>query len=258
MEADTLVATKGVDVRFGRHQVLEGVDVSVGAGQIVTVVGPNGAGKSTLLRVVLGLLRPDHGSVMRRPGLRVGYVPQKLAVDSTLPVTVRRFLSTAVAGPVLPAALAAALEGVKAAHVLDRPLHAVSGGELRRTLLARAILRRPHLLVLDEPMGGVDVVGQAELYGMISRISRDTGCGVLMVSHELHLVMAATDRVICLNRHVCCAGHPHAVSRDPAYVAMFGPQVAASLAFYSHHHDHLHDEAGRVRPIADDAEPRHG
>ena len=248
--APPLVELAGLHVAFGARVALNDVSLSLRAGEIVTIIGPNGAGKTTLLRVALGLQRADSGTVHRQPGLRVGYVPQRLAIDETLPLTVRRFLAL-VPGAQRPA-MAAALTEVGAAHVLDLPLQTLSGGELQRVLLARALLRQPELLVLDEPVQGVDITGQAELFALIRRIRDTRGCGVLLVSHDLHLVMAATDRVICLNHHVCCSGHPDMVSRDPAYRALFGAAIDG-FALYSHHHDHHHDHDHRH----DAAEPAH-
>ncbi|MBI5162804.1 MAG: zinc ABC transporter ATP-binding protein ZnuC [Magnetospirillum sp.] len=236
-----LLTLDGVSLAFADNPVLVEVGLSVAAGRIVTVVGPNGAGKSTLLKVALGLLPADRGRVERAPGVTVGYVPQRLVVPPTLPLSVRRFLSMAGS-----AGLEVALERVGAGHVLGRQVQRLSGGELQRVMLARALLRRPQLLVLDEPVGGVDMAGQAELYDLIAALAREEGCGVLLVSHDLHLVMAATDEVVCLNRHVCCAGHPEAVSRHPEYLALFGPRVAASLAVYTHAHDHAHLADGTV------------
>lgn len=244
-----LVEVDGVSVAFGDQTVLDNVSLSVADGQVVTIVGPNGAGKSTLIRVVLGLVKPTRGFVRAPHGLAIGYVPQTLSVERTLPLTVRRFLSLAIQERMSTERLRTALEEVRAAHVLDRQMYALSGGELRRVLLARAILRRPRLLALDEPVSGVDVAGQEEFYGIIARVRETTGCAVLMITHELHLVMAATDVVICLNRHVCCAGHPHAVSRDPAYASMFGGRLGAGLAYYAHRHDHVHDAAGGVEAV---------
>ncbi|MEW5726724.1 MAG: zinc ABC transporter ATP-binding protein ZnuC [Pseudomonadota bacterium] len=241
----SLSSLREVSVAFGDQPVLVDVSVEVAPGRIVTVVGPNGAGKSTLLRVALGLLRPDRGRVER--GARsVGYVPQRLTVERTLPLSVRRFLAMAVPGRVPLADLETVLERVRAGHVLTRQVADLSGGELQRVMMARALLRRPDLLVLDEPVGGVDMAGQAELYDLIAALAREQGTGVLMVSHDLHVVMAATDEVVCLNRHVCCAGHPESVSRHPEYLALFGPRVAASLAVYTHDHDHVHLADGTV------------
>ena len=247
-----LIEVRGVSVSFGRYEALREVDLSVAPGEVVALIGPNGAGKTTLLRVALGLLRPDRGRVHRRPGLRVGYTPQRLAVDPTLPLTVARVLS--LGGVRGRERLRAALAEVGAPHVLESPLQGVSGGEMQRVLLARALLRDPQLLVLDEPAQGVDVAGQAELYRVIRRLRDERGCGVLIVSHDLHLVMAATDRVLCLNTHICCAGRPEAVSRDPAYLALFGDLAVRELAVYPHHHDHRHDVGGEVVPLPADGE----
>ena len=237
--ARALVELHGIRVAFRRRLALTDVSLTVHAGEIVTVIGPNGAGKTTLLRVVLGLQRPDAGSVVRVPDLRVGYLPQRLSVDDTLPLTAGRFLALV---PGRRGDIAAALAEVGAEHVRDLPLQTLSGGELQRVLLARALLRKPELLVLDEPVQGVDIAGQAALFALIRRIRDERGCGVLLVSHDLHLVMAATDRVVCLNHHICCSGNPEAVTRDPAYRALFGA-AADGFAIYAHHHDHSHDHA---------------
>ncbi|WP_028695808.1 zinc ABC transporter ATP-binding protein ZnuC [Pseudomonas cremoricolorata] len=241
--SEALIRLEQVGVSFSGETVLERIDLAVAPRQIVTLIGPNGAGKTTLVRAVLGLLKPHTGKVWRQPRLRIGYMPQKIQVDPTLPLSVLRFLRL-VPGVDRAAALAA-LQEVGAEQVIDSPIQTVSGGEMQRVLLARALLRKPQLLVLDEPVQGVDVVGQSELYRLITRLRDRYGCGVLMVSHDLHLVMSATDQVVCLNRHVCCSGHPEQVSGDPAFVELFG-QTAPNLAVYHHHHDHSHDLHGAV------------
>jgi zinc transport system ATP-binding protein len=246
MAMTRLATLEEVSLAFGKRAVLERVSLGVGAGEIVTLVGPNGAGKTTLLRILLGLQRPSAGRAWRRPGLRIGYLPQRLAIDETLPLTVRRLL--ALAGKADGARIGAALAEVGAGALAAAPVQRLSGGELQRVLLARALLREPDLLVLDEPVQGVDVTGQSELYALIRRIRDRHGCGVLLVSHDLHLVMAASDEVVCLNRHVCCSGHPEAVTRHPAYRALFGDAIAV----YAHHHDHVHD------PVAETAALRNG
>jgi zinc transport system ATP-binding protein len=242
--AAPLLRLADIRLHVGRAEILNHVDLTVAPGEIVTLIGPNGAGKTTLVRIALGLLRPDHGTVALRPGTRIGYMPQKFQLDETLPLTARRFLSLspgAADGDIRRVA-----EETGIGHLLGHPLGALSGGEVQRTLLARALLRQPELLVLDEPVRGVDVGGQLELYDLIARLRRQRGCGVLMVSHDLHLVMAATDRVVCLNRHVCCAGKPEAVSSHPEYLALFGALPAERIALYSHRHDHRHDLHGEV------------
>lgn len=240
---NALLEVRDLSMRFGGLLAVDGVSLDVPERQVVSMIGPNGAGKTTLVRVVLGLLAPHTGSVWRRDRLRIGYMPQKLHVEPTLPLSVLRFLRL-VPG-VDRARAEAALAEVGAAQVIDSPLQKISGGELQRVLLARALLRRPELLVLDEPVQGVDVAGQAELYRLIGVLRQRYGCGVLMVSHDLHLVMSATDRVICLNHHVCCSGHPEQVSNDPIFRQLFG-QDARSLAIYQHQHDHAHDLHGSV------------
>lgn len=242
-----LLYLAGVHARGSSGRViLDDVSIRLASGEILTLVGPNGAGKSTLVRIALGLRRPEAGTVWRRPGLRIGFVPQRLALSEALPLTVARFLTLGTPAP-RPQVLAA-LEETGAGHVIDSPVQGISGGELQRALLARALLRDPELLVLDEPVQGVDVAGQYALYDLIRNLRERRGCGILMVSHDLHLVMAATDRVLCLNRHVCCEGHPETVSRDPAYRALFGRDGAAHLAVYHHHHDHTHDLHGDAHP----------
>jgi zinc transport system ATP-binding protein len=230
----TLVALRGVTVSLGATRVLDAVDLAVNAGEIVTLIGPNGAGKTTLLRVALGLLRPERGTARLEPGLRVGYMPQRIAVDPALPLTVGRFLSLATAGA--DRRVPAALERVGAPRILGTPIQSISGGEMQRVLLARALLRDPELLVLDEPSQGVDLAGQQELFALITGIRDERGCGVLMVSHDLNLVMGSTDRVVCLNRTVCCTGPPLAVSGDPAYLRLF-PAIPG-FALYAHRHGH--------------------
>jgi zinc transport system ATP-binding protein len=228
----------------GARHILHHVSLQIAEDQIVTLIGPNGAGKTTLVKIALGLLPATEGIVTRLPALRIGYMPQRLRLESTMPLTVRRFLQLVPGTD--DAAIAAALDEVGAATVLRASLHDLSGGELQRILLARALLRKPQLLVLDEPTQGVDLKGQAELYRLITQIRDRHHCGVLMVSHDLHLVMSATDEVICLNQHVCCHGHPEQVSNDPVYLEMFGRKGAEAMAVYTHHHNHHHDLAGEV------------
>ncbi|HSS65813.1 MAG TPA: ATP-binding cassette domain-containing protein, partial [Gammaproteobacteria bacterium] len=237
-------------VRASEREILDRVDLSVFRGEIVTLIGLNGAGKSTLARVLLGLTKPDEGQVRRKPGLKIGYSPQHLQRDPALPISVRRFLNLDAHHD--EDALAQVLDDVGAAEILDTPLSEISGGELHRILLARSVLRHPDLLVLDEPLAGVDVTSQSDLYRVISDIRDRYHCGVLLVSHDLHVVMAATDRVVCLNHHVCCTGHPHAITSHPQFVALFGRQVADVIAVYAHSHDHAHDADGHPVPFEKD------
>ena len=237
-DSPPLIAAHGLSVEAGGNTVLNGVEIEVREGEIVTMVGPNGGGKTTLVRALLGLQPLSAGSVTRRPGLRVGYLPQRFQVDIALPITAGRLLSLASRASV--AQMEEILDEVGAAHLIGRMLANLSGGELQRVLLARALLKQPELLILDEPDQGVDVTGRLDLFETIAGIRSRRGCGILMISHDLHLVMASTDRVICLNGHVCCSGHPSSVVRHPAYIELFGTRAASGLAVYTHEHDHTH------------------
>jgi zinc transport system ATP-binding protein len=242
----TLVAAEGVAMSFAGRQILSGVDLTVSRGEIVTLIGLNGSGKSTLARILLGLLQPDAGRIWRAAQLRHGYVPQTITVDPAMPLTLQRFLT--LGGRVGTADLIAILAEVGLPGRLEAQVSTLSGGELHRAMLARALLRRPDFLVLDEPMSGVDVAGQAQLYKLIETIRDTYDCGVLLISHDLHVVMAATDRVVCLNHHVCCTGRPESIIGEPEFRALFGAAVADRLALYHHHHDHEHDAHGDVVP----------
>jgi len=239
-----LVNVSHVTVRFGRKTALENVHLTVNRGEIVTVIGPNGAGKSTLLRAVLGLVPITSGKIQKAPKLTIGYMPQKVSVDAFLPLSVERFLCLVGGKTIEASSLQSITEMLSIRHLLKSPIQAISGGELQRVLLARALLRDPDLLVLDEPGQGIDVLGQEDLYQLIRQIRATRHCGILMVSHDLHLVMAGTDSVICLNKHVCCSGHPEDVSRDPEFLNLFGLKDMKGIAIYAHKHDHRHDFEG--------------
>jgi zinc transport system ATP-binding protein len=234
-----LIRAEDLGLQLGGHRVLSGVGMSVDAGEIVTIVGPNGSGKSTLLRLLIGALRPGRGRVVTAPGLRIGYVPQRLAIDHTLPLTVARFLALAGGDAAARASVTTrvGIDGLGRRQMID-----LSGGQFQRALLAQALLRRPDLLVLDEAAQGLDQPGVARFYRLIEEIRTELGCGVLMVSHDLHVVMSASDRVICLNGHICCQGTPTVVSAAPEYRALFGFGTEGALALYQHHHDHSHGE----------------
>ena len=246
---DVLLAVRRVHFARAGRVILEGVDLDLAPREIVTLIGPNGAGKTTLVRILLGLERPDSGEITRRADLRVGYAPQRFDRDPVIPMTVARFL--AIGSRHTPDEAEAALMEVGAARVIGQQLGQLSGGELQRVVLARALLRKPDLLVLDEPVRGVDFAGEAELYDLIGRIRDARGVGILLVSHDLHVVMAQSDRVICLNRHICCSGVPDAVAQHPEYARLFGAEAARSFAVYQHQHDHSHDITGAAHPVRD-------
>ncbi len=245
IDRDILVEAAGAGVRRPDRWLVQGVDLTIRRGEIVTLIGPNGSGKSTTAKLITGVLKPSEGTIRQMPGLTVGYVPQKLSIDWTLPLTVKRLMT--LTGRRSDAEIAAALESVGISHLAHAEVQALSGGEFQRALLARAIIRKPDLLVLDEPVQGVDFTGEVALYDLIKRIRDDTGCGILLISHDLHVVMAETDTVICLNGHVCCRGTPRSVAESPEYLRLFGTRAAATLALYHHDHDHTHLPDGRVR-----------
>ena len=241
-----IVRLDQVNISFSGKEVVKNVSFNLHTDCITTLIGPNGAGKTTLVKTVLGLIEPDSGSVWLKEGLVIGYVPQKLHIDSTFPLTVQRFLQ--ISRDLPGAAIADAVASVNISNLLQNSIHGLSGGEMQRVLLARALLRNPQLLVLDEPVQGVDINGQIELYQLISDIRKQRGCSVLMISHDLHLVMSATDHVICMNQHICCSGHPEKITSDPSYIDLFGAASAKTMALYAHHHNHDHNLHGDVLP----------
>ena len=236
---EALIVTRGLGHSDGPKHILYDIEMAIRPGEIVTIVGPNGAGKTTLLRALIGAMQPGHGTVWRKPGLRIGYTPQKLTIDRTMPLTVDRFVALGGGGD--PDARATALATVGIANLGPVQVTDLSGGELQRAALARALLRRPELLALDEPTQGLDQLGEAAFYRLIERVRRDTGAAICMVSHDLHVVMSTSDRVICLNGHVCCEGAPVQVTEMPEYRALFGLGTQGALALYRHEHDHKHD-----------------
>lgn len=252
-----LISAQDIFVSFGASNVLAGVTLSVQPAEIVTILGPNGSGKSTLLRALLGIVPLVSGTVYHAPNLRLGYVPQRLAIDRSMPITVRRFLS--LPRRVADAAATAALARVGLPQLEQRQMTDLSGGQFQRVLLARALLSNPQLLILDEPTQGLDQPGEAAFYRLIEQLRQQSGTAVLMVSHDLHVVMAASDRVICLNGHICCEGTPRVVSNAPEYRALFGLGTMGALALYQHDHDHSHDHTvtsdAMGRPPSD---PHHG
>jgi zinc transport system ATP-binding protein len=243
-ETSSLVKLENCGVLRNGRWIARGISFAVRSGEIVTLIGPNGSGKSTSTKMALGILKPDEGRVERGHNVKIGYVPQKLSVDWTVPLNVARFMR--LTGDVAATDMTKALAQTGVAHLAKAEIRNLSGGELQRVMLTRAIARRPDLLVLDEPVQGVDFTGEAALYDLICQIRDETGCGILMVSHDLHVVMAATDQVICLNGHMCCKGTPRTVAESDAYQRLFGQRASASHAIYEHHHDHTHLPDGRV------------
>lgn len=245
----TLVAARDLSVRLGLREVLEDVNLTIEPGEIVTIVGPNGSGKTTLLRAIIGAVAVSSGHVSRAPRLKIGYVPQRLHIDATLPITVSRFMHLPNAAT--REARNAALREAGVPDLSDRQMSALSGGQFQRVLLAHALIDQPDLVILDEATQGLDQPGSAAFYRQIEKVRQTLGCAVLMASHELHVVMSASDRVICLNGHVCCHGSPEVVASAPEYRALFGTGTLGTLALYRHDHDHDHDHGhddGKDRP----------
>lgn len=254
----SLARLESIGLSINGRTILHDISLELQKNSILTVIGPNGAGKSTLLRILLGLQEADSGSVYRQDNLRIGYVPQRVTIDAQMPLTVRYFIQLGCTHTGKQTRkertdkLNTVLDEVGAKHVIDQSVQSLSGGEFQRVLLARALLREPELLVLDEPAQGVDVNGQSQLYQLIDKLVEKRGFGVLMVSHDLHLVMAKTDKVLCLNQHICCSGHPEDVSKHPEYMNLFGDLTTTqSIAVYTHDHDHEHELDGHVCPLKD-------
>lgn len=243
MDKQLLLSAEGLGLKTGGKKILTDVSLELHENEIMTLIGPNGAGKTSLVRILLGLSKASSGKVYRRPGLKIGYVPQRATINYALPLRVMDFLK--LGGSCSEQELMQVMDEVNTGHILKSAIQEISGGELQRVLLARALLKQPELLVLDEPAQGVDIIGQQSLYRTIEAIRQQRGCSVLMVSHDLHLVMATTDQVVCLNTHVCCTGHPDHISAHPEYLKLFGDALDG-LAVYSHHHDHEHDIHGDI------------
>ena len=250
---EKLIEVVNLSVKRGSSTLIHDVSLSVSRGEIVTLVGPNGSGKSTTVKAILGIQKPDSGSVSSLDAISIGYVPQKLEINSTMPLSVRRFMRLTHKHKDAAIDAALATTGVSGLH--DREMSELSGGEFQRVLMARAIATKPDLLVLDEPVQGVDFNAELEIYQLIAQLRDELNCGVLLVSHDLHIVMAETDTVICLNGHVCCSGSPQVVTTSPEFVDLFGARGSEALAIYRHHHDHSHGPDGEV--IHDHAHTHH-
>jgi zinc transport system ATP-binding protein len=241
-----LIQAKGIGVRRAGRWLVHDVDLTLTRGELVTLIGPNGGGKTTLVRVLAGVMAADSGQLQRHARLRVGYMPQRMPLDWSLPLTVRRLMS--LTHRHTASDISAALDEVAMGHMANARVQSLSGGEFQRVLLARALIGRPDLLILDEPVQGVDFTGEIALYDLIGTVRRRTNCAILMVSHDLHLVMAETDRVVCMNGHICCIGRPQEVAKDDEFRRLFGPHAADTLAVYRHRHDHVHHDDGTLEP----------
>lgn len=245
---EPLITAEKVTVTRQEKNILKDVSMSIGAKDFVTVIGPNGAGKSMLLKCLMGFYQPDSGMITRAQGLKIGYVPQRLMPDYSMPITTRRFLSLRKSIDAVSLKNVAEETGIE--FILNKPLYVLSGGELQRVLLARSLLNNPDLLVLDEPAQNLDISGQLGFYKLLEQIYSERNLSILMVSHDLHMVMASSKRVICLFHLVCCSGEPHAITKDPEFISLFGDDMANMMAIYQHHHnnnqDHKSDGSAHV------------
>jgi zinc transport system ATP-binding protein len=233
----SLLSLDHVSFRAQGVSILEDVSLHLYQGELVTLIGPNGSGKSTLLKILLGLLKPTSGQVFKDSALKIGYVPQKFNLNPSIPLSVDAFLKISLGSSVPSQEW---MEALNIESLRKRPMASLSGGEIQKVLLARALLRAPHVLVLDEPAQGMDVHAQSVFYHLLETWIRRLNVSILLVSHDLYFVHAKSDRVICLNHHICCAGKPQEMVLDPMYKHLFGP-VLETLALYPHHHDHEHD-----------------
>jgi len=241
---NTLVILKDAGYRQNDKWLVKGVSLEVEKGKIVTLIGPNGSGKSTTAKIALGIFKKIEGEVEKYTN-KIGYVPQKISIDWTLPLRVYDFLT--LTENISEVAIDEALSLTGVIHLKNKNLGNLSGGEFQRVLLARAISKKPELLVLDEPVQGVDFTGEIALYELIKKISDQLNCGILLISHDLHTVMSATDHVVCLNGHVCCSGSPIDVAKNNEYKALFGEQASQILTRYEHKHDHVHTSDGNIK-----------
>ena len=247
MSKNRLINCDNLNITYGNSNILSDISFDINEGEIVTIIGPNGSGKSTLIKAICGIIPKYNGKVTLRDGLKIGYMPQKITIDKVMPLTVRRFLRLNASHLRDRSQIEKIAKELDIEPLLQQQVHDLSGGQMQRVLLSRALLLNPDILILDEPTQGLDINGQAEFYRLISNISKQKKCAVLMVSHDLHTVMAQTDRVICINHHICCHGSPTDVSNDPEYIALFGKNAVKEMAIYTHHHDHTHSIDGQCQ-----------
>ena len=235
----SLITVENLSVKYGTNFVLKKINLEIKSGEIVTIVSPNGSGKTSLIKAIIGAVHPADGKINLKSNLKIGYIPQRLNFDTTLPITVKRFMT--LTEKVDKNTYISALETAGVPQILKSQMSSLSGGQFQRVLLARALIGAPEILILDEATQGLDQPGSAAFYRQIEQVRQNTGCAVLMISHDLHVVMSTSDRVVCLNGHVCCEGTPSAVVSTPEYQELFGAGTEGALALYRHDHDHIHE-----------------
>ena len=238
-----LVKLENAGVQRISKWLVKGISFEISQGQIVTLIGPNGSGKTTTAKMILNIMNPDDGKITRNTN-KMAYVPQKINIDWTMPLRVIDFMK--ITNNLNNNQVIESLTTTGVDKLLYNQIHNLSGGEFQRVLIARAIAKKPDLLVLDEPVQGVDYNGEIALYNLIKKISVNLNCGILLISHDMHFVMSTTDHVVCLNGHICCSGTPSSVVKNPEYIKLFGEHNSETLSYYQHHHDHSHDNDGSV------------
>jgi len=238
-----LVKLENAGVQRTSKWLVKGISLEVSQGQIVTLIGPNGSGKTTTAKMILNIMSADEGQITRNTN-KMAYVPQKINIDWTMPLRVIDFMK--ITNNLNNNQVLESLTTTGVHKLLYNQIHNLSGGEFQRVLIARAIAKKPDLLVLDEPVQGVDYNGEIALYNLIKKISVNLNCGILLISHDMHFVMSTTDHVVCLNGHICCSGAPSSVVKNPEYIKLFGEHNSETLSYYQHHHDHSHENDGSV------------
>ena len=238
-----LVKLENAGVQRMSKWLVKGISFEISQGQIVTLIGPNGSGKTTTAKMILNIMNADEGQITRNTD-KMAYVPQKIIIDWTMPLRVIDFMK--ITNNLNDNQVIESLTTTGVDKLLYNQIHNLSGGEFQRVLIARAIAKKPDLLVLDEPVQGVDYNGEIALYNLIKKISVNLNCGILLISHDMHFVMSTTDHVVCLNGHICCSGTPSSVVKNPEYIKLFGEHNSETLSYYQHHHDHSHDSDGSI------------
>jgi len=236
---NALISAKNVSVLKHQKSILDNIDIQINKNDFITIIGPNGAGKTMLLKCLMGFYKPTSGRIERKEKLKIGYMPQSISISNTMPITVKDFIT--VRKEYDDISLNKVITEVSIGEIVNKQLSVLSGGEMQRVLLARSLLNNPDLLILDEPAQNLDISGQLNFYKLIQEIYSKRDISILMVSHDLHLVMVSTKKVLCLYKHICCSGAPQQIAKDPEFLSMFGKDMANMMSIYQHSHDHNHD-----------------
>ena len=238
---NALISAKNVSVLKHQKSILDNIDIQINKNDFITIIGPNGAGKTMLLKCLMGFYKPTSGRIERKEKLKIGYMPQSISIINTMPITVKDFIT--VRKEYDDISLNKVITEVNIGEIVYKQLSVLSGGEMQRVLLARSLLNNPDLLILDEPAQNLDISGQLNFYKLIQEIYSKRDISILMVSHDLHLVMVSTKKVLCLYKHICCSGEPQQIAKDPEFLSMFGKDMANMMSIYQHSHDHNHDHS---------------